>query len=372
MTLPHSLNALLPLELAELLPGVRENEARKLVSLAHRRGELPTVAPAGMRRRVFEHARERLTIPHLELLAEKPSRIDPFVKYAFATSAGGAIEAVRIPLEHPRRFSVCVSSQVGCGVGCSFCGTARLGFRRNLAAWEIVDQVRWVRERLPNGTRVHGVVFQGMGEPLANLTNVVRAIRVFWEPCAMAIDANNVTVSTSGAPARLAALLREEPRIRIALSVGAARPEKRVRLIPAERALPLAESVAVLADHTRETRNAPLFAYTLLEGVNDDDEDLSALIELVERFVDRCGVKPRVSLIPYSPLGGKGDPFTPSSESRILAFRKRIGARGIPVLRRYSGGVDVSAACGQLGLELLGREAESATVGGAAGMADAS
>ena len=355
MDLPNSLNALLPEELDELLPGVRESEARKLVSLAHRCGGLPEVAPAGMRRRLIQLARDRLEVPHLDLLAERPSRIDPFVKYAFGTPAGGVVEAVRIPLEHPRRFSVCVSSQVGCGVGCTFCGTARLGFRRNLAAWEIVDQVQWVRSRLPEGARVHGVVFQGMGEPLANLANVLRAIRVFWEPCAMAIDANNVTVSTSGGAGRLERLVREQSRVRIALSIGAAIPEKRAQLIPTERHQPLASSVAVLADHTRNTRNAPLFAYTLLRDVNDTPEDVRALIELVERFVDRAGVKPRVSLIPYSPLG-TDDAYRPTDEARVTMFRDLIGSRGIPVLRRYSGGADIAAACGQLGLELANTE----------------
>jgi 23S rRNA (adenine2503-C2)-methyltransferase len=349
--LPTSLNALLPQELSELVPGVRAGEARKLVSLAHRCGGLPEVAPPGMRRRVLEQAQARLTVPHLELLDERRSRVDPFVKYAFSSPAGGIVESVRIPLEHPRRFSVCVSSQVGCGVGCTFCGTARLGFRRNLAAWEIVEQVRWVRERLPSGARVHGVVFQGMGEPLANLTDVLRSIRVFWEPSAMAIDANNVTVSTSGGPTRLARLVREEPRIRIALSVGAAIPHKRLQLIPTERNQPLARSVEVLADHTRATRNAPLFAYTLLRDVNDTDEDIEALIELVAGFVERSGVKPRVSLIPYSSLG-PDDTYAPSVEGRVAMFRKRIGSCGIPVLRRYSGGVDIAAACGQLGMEL--------------------
>jgi 23S rRNA (adenine2503-C2)-methyltransferase len=228
-----------------------------------------------------------------------------------------------------------------------------MGFRRNLAAWEIVDQVRFVRQQLPTGTRVHGVVFQGMGEPLANLEAVLRAIRVFWEPSTMAIDAHNVTVCTSGIPARLQRLAAAAPRVRCALSIGSAIPAKRLGLIPSERTQPLAHSVAVLADHTRKTRNAPLFAYTLLGGVNDTDDDIQALVELVETFVRRAGVKPRVSLIPYSPLGADEN-FQPSADHRVVAFRERIGSFGIPVLRRYSGGADIEAACGQLGLRLTG------------------
>lgn len=345
-----ALNALLPHELAAFAPTIEAREARKLVSLVHRSGALPAVTPAGVRRHVFDAVRSALVVPHLTLVTERASAIDPFVKYAFRAPDGSIVEAVRIPLERPGRFSVCVSSQVGCGIGCKFCGTARLGLKRSLDAWEILDQVRAVRERLPAGARIHGVVFQGMGEPLANLDAVVRAIRVMWEPSTMAIDATNVTVCTSGLPNRLAELVREEPRVRIALSIGAALPEKRATLIPTERAQPLARSLAVLADHAKATRNAPVLAYTLLAGVNDGDDDIEALIALVEGFIARAEMKPRVSLIPYSPLGDDG--FRPATEERVEAFRRRVGGRGIPILRRYSGGADVEAACGQLGLRL--------------------
>ena len=353
---PAAINGLLPADLEALVPDLAPGEARRLVSLVHRRGALPATTPAGIRRRTFEAVRERTVLPALEVVEAVASAVDPFVKYAFRAPDGSLVEAVRIPLEHPRRFSVCVSSQVGCAMGCTFCGTARLGLRRSLQAWEIVEQVRAVRDRLPAGTRVHGIVFQGMGEPLANLEQVLQSIRVFWNPSAMAIDATNITVCTSGLAKPLAELVHAEPRVRIALSIGSARPAIRERLIPPERTQPLQRSLAVLAEHVSATRNAPVFALTLLAGVNDTDEDVDALIELVARFVATSGVKPRVSLIRYSPRGGD-DPYQASPEERVNAFRERIGSRGFPVLRRYSGGADVGAACGQLGLKWAERRA---------------
>src|ERR1019366_4632099 len=141
----------------------------------------------------------------------RPSAVDPFVKLALATADGHVVEAVRIPLERAGRFSACVSSQAGCALACVFCATGRLGLARNLETWEIVEQVRLVRGTLesPRTQRVHGVVFQGMGEPLANVERVIEAIRVLCDPSAMAIDARNMTVCTSGLPTAISRLASE-------------------------------------------------------------------------------------------------------------------------------------------------------------------
>jgi 23S rRNA (adenine2503-C2)-methyltransferase len=163
-----ALQAITPERLAALVPEVSLAEARKLIAQVHR-GD--AIAPtSAIRRTSAEAVRAIGSVPSLDVVAETPSTIDPFVKYLLAAPDGARFEAVRIPLEHPDRFTVCVSSQVGCALACSFCATGRLGLSRNLAAWEIVTQVSIVRARLPRG-RVHGVVFQGMGEPLANLAS---------------------------------------------------------------------------------------------------------------------------------------------------------------------------------------------------------
>ncbi|HEY5947390.1 MAG TPA: radical SAM protein, partial [Kofleriaceae bacterium] len=206
------------------MPQVSLAEARKLIAQVHR-GE--QVAPtSAIRRTSAEAVRAIGSVPSLATIAETPSELDPFVKYLLAAPDGARFEAVRIPLEHPDRFCVCVSSQVGCALACSFCATGRLGLTRNLEAWEIIEQVRVVRAKLTRG-RVHGVVFQGMGEPLANLDEVLAAIAVLSEPCALGIDARAITVCTAGLPVGIRRLAVEAPKVRLGLSIHSALPERR-------------------------------------------------------------------------------------------------------------------------------------------------
>jgi 23S rRNA (adenine2503-C2)-methyltransferase len=248
---------------------------------------------------------------------------------------------VRIPLENPNRFTVCVSSQVGCALGCAFCATGKLGLARNLEAWEIIEQVRVVRARLPHG-RVHGVVFQGMGEPLANLDAVLEAIAVCSEPSALGIDARAITVCTAGLPAGIRKLAEHAPRVRLGLSIHSALPERRRSIMPIARAHALADVIAACSDHARSTGLSPMWAITLLDGVNDSDDDARAIADLARAFAAETGRAPRLSIIAYNAIG-PGDPF--SRSSREGEFR---AALGLPNHRRYSGGSDVAAACGQL------------------------
>ncbi len=334
-----ALQAITPERLATAVPVVTLAEARKLIAQVHR-GE--QVAPTSAIRRVAADAvRAAGTVPALEVVAETPSQIDPFVKYLLAAEGGARFEAVRIPLEHPDRFSVCVSSQVGCALGCTFCATGRLGLQRNLAAWEIIEQVRVVRARLPRG-RVHGVVFQGMGEPLANLDEVLAAIDVLTEPCALGIDARAITVCTAGLPVGIRRLASEAPKVRLGLSIHSALPERRKSLMPIARAHDLDDVLAAAADHARLTGLSPMWAITLLDGVNDSDDDAHALAARARAFADATGVRPRLSIIAYNAIGAD-DPYRRSS--RDAEFREALG---MPSHRRYSGGSDVGAACGQL------------------------
>jgi 23S rRNA (adenine2503-C2)-methyltransferase len=408
---PLALQATLPDELARAC-NIDVSDARRIVSLVHRRGALPDRSPATIRRAALDAARAAGHVPGIELVDRRASSVDPFVKFAFRLPDGAVIETVRIPLEQPGRYSVCVSSQVGCALACAFCATGRMGLARNLEVWEIVEQVRRVRidleenppslpGSLPGGlgaqpgmpgedtkrttaglgaqpgmpgegtkrttaglgaqpgmptedtkhtarARVHGVLFQGMGEPLANAERVIAAVRVMSEPSALAIDMRNITVCTSGLPSGIRMLLREVPAVRLGLSIGSARSGERRAIMPIDSAHPLAEVLAAAGEHARATRMAPMFAYTLLAGVNDGDEDANALADLARAFAEAHGVRPRLSLIPYNSIAKEGaaDPFGPSG--RLAAFREALGARGVGSIVRYSGGGDVGAACGQL------------------------
>ncbi|WP_437321503.1 23S rRNA (adenine(2503)-C(2))-methyltransferase RlmN [Sorangium sp. So ce385] len=376
-----ALQAVLPEELAGAC-GIDLTDARRIVSLAHRLGELPARAPATVRRVALEAARSAGEIRTLALVERRASAEDPFVKYAFRLEDGATIESVRIPLERPGRYSACVSSQVGCALACAFCATGRMGLARNLEAWEIVEQVRLIRRDLGatvgGGARVHGVLFQGMGEPLANADRVIQAIRVLSEPSAQAIDMRNITVCTAGLPSGIRRLAAEVPGVRLGLSLGSVRPGRRRHLMPIDGAHPLDEVLAAVGEHARATGHAPMWAYTLLAGQNDADEDAASLAALARGFAAQHGISPRLSLIPYnaigaadaplpspggaegaspggaegaSPGGAEGgaapaDPFARSA--RLEAFRAVLSAAGVGSIVRYSGGGDVGAACGQL------------------------
>jgi 23S rRNA (adenine2503-C2)-methyltransferase len=329
------------------------SDARRIVSLVHRRGELPARSPATIRRSALDAARALGHVPSIERVERLASAVDPFVKFAFRLGDGAVIETVRIPLEKAGRFSVCVSSQVGCALACAFCATGRMGLGRNLEAWEIVEQVRRVREDLaespPAGStvprpKIHGVVFQGMGEPLSNLDRVLEAIRVLGDPSAQAIDVRNITVCTAGIPSGIRRLAAEVPAARLGVSLGAATPGRRRSLMPIDGAHPLSAVLEAAGEHAKITGHAPMLAYTLLSGHNDGDDDAAHLAELVLGFFREHGVRPRLSLIPFNDFSDS--PF--SRSPRLDAFKTALAARGVFAIVRYSGGGDVGAACGQL------------------------
>ena len=364
-----ALQAVTPEDLAAAVPEVTLAEARKLIAAIHR-GE-PVAASSSVRRTAAAAVSAAGTLPGLTVVTQTASAIDPFVKYLLAGPDDARFEAVRIPLLHPERFTVCVSSQVGCALACAFCATGRLGLERNLAAWEIVEQVRVVRAGLAHGrvaargpgaaassrssarsgppsigaARVHGVVFQGMGEPLANLDAVLQAIRVFSEPSAQGIDARAITVCTAGLPSGIRRLAAEAPRVRLALSVSSAIAAHRKAVMPIADRHDFDDVMDAVAAHARATGLAPMWAVTLLAGVNDSDADARVLAERTVAFHAATGVRPRLSLLDYNAIGD-GDRFQRSP--RMPAFRALLSAAGLPSHRRYSGGSDVAAACGQL------------------------
>lgn len=354
-----ALQALTPAALISAVPSVTLAEARKLVAMVHR-GE-PVRGSGAVRREAAAAVRAAGEVPRLTVVERAASQIDPFQKLVLAGPDGARFEAVRIPLERPGRYSACVSSQVGCALACAFCATGRLGLVRNLETWEIIEQVREVRATLaavattgPDGAgraetpaRVHGVVFQGMGEPMANLDRVLEAIAVMCEPCALGIDARAITVCTSGNPAGIRRLAREAPRVRLGLSIASARPAVRRSLMPIDRAHSLDEVMEAAAEHARTTGLSPMWAVTLLAGVNDSADDARALAARSHAFAAATGVRPRLSVIPYNPIGGD-DPFARASEEAMAAYRGVLADHGLASHRRYSGGADIAAACGQL------------------------
>jgi 23S rRNA (adenine2503-C2)-methyltransferase len=326
--------------------GVTPRLARRLQAAVLRTGSVPEAMPE-VPRRLLDAVRGATLVPRLELLEKAVSAADGFTKYLFRGAGPEPFEAVRIPLLHRpghEKYVVCVSSQVGCALGCVFCATARLGFRRNLAAWEIVDQVIHVRDDSPHPVR--GVVFMGMGEPLLNYDRVMRAAEVLAEPCGPAVDARAITISTVGIVPMIRRFTTERRPYRLIVSLTSADPERRRALLPVEDVHPLPELMAAVRDYHRATGRRVTLAWTLIRGVNTRPEDARRLAELT------AGLPVQMDLIDVNDAGGE---FLPPSDAERNAFHDALTAElGMPVVRRYSGGQDVRGGCGMLAGEKAG------------------
>jgi 23S rRNA (adenine2503-C2)-methyltransferase len=253
---------------------------------------------------------------------------------------GARIESVVIP--EPGRTTLCVSTQVGCPLRCSFCATGTLGLTRNLSTAEIVDQLCRMRETLPEGEAITNVVFMGMGEPLLNLAAVTEAIRLMIDPKAFEIAPRRVTVSTAGVVPRLLDLVTAVP-VNLAVSLHATTDAVRDVLVPLNRRFPLRELLGALKALPGLSRRRPIFfEYTLMEGVNDSQEDAERLVKLLAEIPSKINLIP-MNAHPDAPYR----PPAPEVADRFLGVLSR--ARMVATLRRPRG-TDIAAACGQLAL----------------------
>ena len=297
--------------------------------------------------------------PVLAVLERRASARDPFVKYLFETPRGERIEAVRIPLRDPARFTVCISSQAGCAMACDFCATGRLGGGRNLEPEEILDQVLHVAAELPAATRLSGAVYQGMGEPLANYAAVTASAAALAHPAGTAIGAGAITVSTVGVVPAIQRFTAEGWRMRLSFSLGAATPEKRRAVMPIEERWPLAALMEAVRAHAAARRTRANLAYVLIRGFNCGEEDARALGALVG------DLPARLDLIDCNRVG----PYEPPSDDERAAFRDALQRwlPGVPIARRYSGGQDVAGGCGMLAAHQEGGEVRTPEAGRVAG-----
>ncbi len=318
--------------------GVERFRAGQILRWIHARGVREFEQMSDLSRELRGQLGERWTTRALELERAQASS-DGTRKLVLRTSDGSLIESVLIP-EDGRR-TLCVSSQVGCSLDCTFCATAKLGFGRNLRAEEIVDQVLHGQDMLRDqGERLTHVVFMGMGEPLLNLREVVRAIRVMTDPGALGLSRRRITVSTAGVVPRMAELGREV-KVRLAVSLHATTDELRDRLVPLNRRFPLATLLQACRDYPLPPRDRLSFEYTLMRDVNDSDADARRLVRLLH------GLRAKVNLIPLNEH--PGTEFQRPRAERVEAFAERLAASGLTVSVRRSRGDDILAACGQLG-----------------------
>lgn len=264
---------------------------------------------------------------------------DGTTKTAWILSDGQYVESVLIPGKD--KYTVCVSSQVGCSLGCRFCATGALGFKRNLSAGEIFDQVVFARNAAEErGSSLSNIVFMGMGEPLLNYENVLAAIARITDENGLGMSPYRITVSTAGIPDKIRQLADDDVRFNLAVSLHAAIPATRTQLMPVNKAYPLEKLAESLKYFVEKTGTRPTFEYLLLNGINDSLEDARALAAYCRQF------PVKINIIEYNEVEGSAFSHTPDKQRD--AFIRFIESRNMIVNIRKSKGKDIDAACGQL------------------------
>jgi 23S rRNA (adenine2503-C2)-methyltransferase len=259
-------------------------------------------------------------------------------KFLWECGDGLRIESVFI-LEGDRK-TVCVSSQVGCALECTFCATGKMGFVRNLKAWEIVDQVIGVRRE--TGIQPTNIVVMGMGEAFLNYENVMKAAVLLNDPEGIAIGHRRITISTAGIIPGIKRVTEENRPFKLAISLNATTDDVRSNIMPINKRYPIDALLNAAREYSRKTRKRLTFEYVLIKGVNDSMEDAGRLLKLLK------GIPCKVNLIPFNPGSGT---FERPDKEKIEAFLEAIKPLASPVIVRMSRGVDISAACGQLATE---------------------
>jgi len=335
-------------ELQEMLRGLGEPSYRvgQIADWLHKKRvesfENMTDLPHALRAQLAK----LFTFDRLEIVRVLGSR-DTTRKFLFRLADGNLIESVLIPAspalygEKSDRRTICISTQVGCAYGCKFCASGLEGFSRNLHPNEIVDQI--VAVETQSGEKIDNIVFMGMGEPLANFDNVMRAIRIINAPWALGIGARHITVSTSGLAPQIRRLADVPLQIRLAVSLHGATDEVRNQIMPINRKYNI-ETLLSACDYYAERKKQRLtFEYILIAGVNDSDEQAHLLAQHARRLFAK------VNLIPYNTV--EGLPWSRPSRNRQEKFLSILRAHKIAATLRREKGHDIDAACGQLRLQ---------------------
>ena len=313
--------------------GEKRYKARQLASWVYARGVTDFSEMTELSKDLRDKLSRIATINGVQLVRRQVSERDLSEKFLFKLSDGEKVETVL--MWEADRVTACVSTQVGCPLGCTFCATGQMDYKRNLTAGEIVDQIIALRDN-----RINHVVLMGMGEPLLNYDEVLKAIKIMNNEMGLSFAAKRITVSTAGIPDMIEKLADENLKLKLAISLNAPTDAKRTKLMPINKKHPLKEVLAAVKAFGKKTKRGVTFEYVLSRDVNDSEKDALALSKLVK------GIRCKINLIPYNPVDGL--PYSRPSEEKILAFRDYLSPRAPAVTLRRSKGEDILGACGQL------------------------
>src|SRR3990170_954410 len=318
--------------------GEKKYKAKKLAKWIYNKGvtdfEEMTDLSKDLRRKLSEVA----YIGKLKLTRKQVSKIDQTEKFLLELFDDKRIETVL--MREKNGVTVCISTQVGCALNCIFCATGKSGFERNLSAGEIVDQIIAVKGYLKEDEKITNIVIMGMGEPLLNYENTVKAIRIIQSELGLSISAKRITLSTSGIAPEIYKLADERLKIKLALSLNAPDDELRRKLMPITKKYPLSEVLEALKYYAKKNDIRITFEYVLIKDVNDSEEQALKLAKLIR------GITCKINLIPYNPI--KECPYKKPDEETLMKFRDILYPRAPAVTLRRSKGEDIQAACGQL------------------------
>jgi 23S rRNA (adenine2503-C2)-methyltransferase len=354
MVIANDLRSLLPTELEPIFLSLNEPvyKSKQLFQALHRQGAHNACDISTIKKSTRDYLSAHAVLNNISQQKVQVSH-DGTRKYQFKTHDGHTIESVFIPhAAKPGRHSLCISSQVGCAMGCTFCATAALKLVRNLSSAEIVSQVYFVAQDVrqnadaealmldPNERPVHNIVFMGMGEPLHNFANVVRAIELLTHPEGLAFSPRRITVSTSGIVPKIKEL-GEKTGVYLAVSLNATTDEVRNIIMPVNNKWRIEELLNACRDFPLKVRERITFEYVLLKNINDSIEDAERLVELLKDL--SC----KINLIPFNehPLS----PFKKPDKQTVLKFHSILYKAHCAVFTRKTRGDDIDAACGMLG-----------------------
>ena len=283
-----------------------------------------------------EKLKDNYEILSVHMLERQESKLDGTNKFLFQLHDGNVVESVLMRYKHGN--SVCISSQVGCRMGCRFCASTIGGLVRNLSASEMLGQIYQIQKII--GERVSNVVIMGTGEPMDNYDNFLKFIHILTDEHGLNISQRNVTVSTCGIVPKMKELAKEHLQITLALSLHGSNQEKRRKLMPVANKYDITEVLAACDEYFKETGRRVSFEYSLVHGVNDTDEDAAELVRLVK------GMNCHINLIPVNPI--KERDYVQSNAHVIAAFKNKLEKSGLAVTVRREMGRDIDGACGQL------------------------